>query len=47
MAKIIKEGLVKADSVVLQQGFSTRFLITSKKSKKRTKKEDEIKSDKI
>ena len=46
MAKIICKGLAKEGSVVLQPGFSTRFLVTSKKSKKRSKKEDEIKSDK-
>ena len=38
MAKIIKEGLAKADSVVLQPGFTTRFLVTSKKSTRGTPK---------
>ena len=34
MAKIIERGLAKADSVVLQSGFTTRFMIRSKKSTK-------------
>ena len=46
MAKIIKKGLAKEDSVIFQPGFMTRFLVTSKKSTKRSKKEDEIKNDK-
>ena len=43
MAKIIKEGLAKADSPILQSGFTTRFFVTSKKSTKHAKKEDELK----
>ena len=39
----VNKGLAKEGSVVLQPGFSTRFLVTSKKSKKRSKKEDKIK----
>ena len=38
MAKIIKRGLAKADSVMLQPGFTTRFFVTSKKSTKGTPK---------
>ena len=38
MAKIIKQGLAKADSVVLQPGFTTRFFVTSDTKKKITKK---------
>ena len=34
MAKIIEIGLVKADSPMLQSGFTTRFMIKSKKSTK-------------
>ena len=34
MAKIIDRGLAKADSVVLQSGFTTRFMVKSKKSTK-------------
>ena len=47
MAKIIKRGLAKADSVMLQPGFTTRFFVTSKKSTKRSKKEDEPQSYQI
>ena len=43
MAKIIYKGLVKADSIVLQSGFTTRFFVTSNKSTKRGNKEDELK----
>ncbi|MBT4382385.1 MAG: hypothetical protein HOD28_02110 [Candidatus Marinimicrobia bacterium] len=38
MAKIICQGLAKAGSVIFQPGFTTRFVVTSKKSKKRFKK---------
>ena len=43
MAKIICKGLAKEDSVIFQSGFSTRFLVTSNKSTKNIKKEDELK----
>ena len=33
MAKIIKDGLAKADSPVLQSGWTTRFMVSSKKPK--------------
>ena len=38
MAKIIDRGLAKADSVVLQSGFTTRFMVKSKKSTKESQK---------
>ena len=47
MAKIIERGLAKADSVILQPGFTTRFFVISKKSTKRSKKEDEPNSNQI
>ena len=34
MAKIIDRGLAKADSPMLQSGFTTRFMVKSKKSTK-------------
>ena len=37
MAKIIKDGLAKADSPVLQSGWTTRFMVSSKKSKRKGK----------
>ena len=33
MAKIIKDGLAKADSPMLQSGWTTRFVVSSKKPK--------------
>ena len=33
MAKIIKDGLAMADSPVLQSGWTTRFMVSSKKPK--------------
>ena len=38
MAKIIEIGLVKADSPMLQSGFTTRFMVKSKKSTKESQK---------
>jgi hypothetical protein len=38
MAKIIEKGLAKAGSVVLQPGFTTRFMVKSKKSTKESQK---------
>jgi hypothetical protein len=38
MAKIIKDGLAKADSPVLQSGWTTRFMVSSKKPKRRGKR---------
>ena len=35
MAKIIKDGLAKADSPMLQSGCPTRFVVRSKKPKTR------------
>ena len=44
---VLTVKLAKADSVVLQPGFTTRFFVTSKKSTKRSKKEDEPQSYQI
>ena len=38
MAKIIKDGLAKADSPMLQSGWTTRFVVSSKKQKTPTVK---------
>ena len=38
MAKITYRGLAKADSKMLQSGFTTRFMVKSKKSTKRSQK---------
>ena len=38
MAKIIKDGLAKADSPVLQSGWTTRFMVSSKKPKTKVKR---------
>ena len=46
MAKIIEEGLAKEGSVMLQPGFTTRFLVTSNKKPPNIKKGEELKSDK-
>ena len=37
MAKIIKDGLAKADSPMLQSGWTTRFMVSSKKPKRKGK----------
>ena len=38
MAKIIKDGLAKADSPIFQSGWTTRFVVGSNKPKRKGKR---------